>query len=99
LGFFYEPNILNPAVYIIKTIPYLKEKSGDSPDEWGINPINIGKVFEGFNVEILTSEFILPTKALPFRFLKKMDRLSGILGKIPALKYFGGSVILRIRPR
>jgi len=99
LGFFYEPNIINPAVYIIKSIPYLKKKAGDSPDEWGINPISIRKIFKRFDVEVLTSEFILPTKILPLRFLKKMDKLLGLLGKIPILKYLGGSIILCLRLR
>jgi len=99
LGFFYEPNILNPAVFIIKSIPYLKKKAGDSSDEWGINPINIRKVFKRYSVEILTSEFILPTKALPPHFLIGMDKLSEILCRIPILKYLGGSVLLRLRQR
>jgi ubiquinone/menaquinone biosynthesis C-methylase UbiE len=97
LGFFYEPNILNPAVFLIKSIPYLKEKSGDSPDEWGVNPLNAKKIFRGFSIETSTSEFILPLKSLPLPFLKKMDKLLGIIGKIPVLKYLGGSVILRLR--
>src|SRR3990172_5570084 len=30
--FFCEPNILNPIVYIIKSVKYIKEKISDTPD-------------------------------------------------------------------
>ena len=57
--YFYEPNILNPVVFLIKSIPFLKKKAGDSKDEWAINPMLIKKYFPGFKIKLLqTTEFI-----------------------------------------
>ena len=92
-AFFYEPNILNPLVYMIKSNKHLKKKVGDSPNEWAINPLSLKHELKGFdNVTVSTREYVIPLKLIPFRYLKKIDILSRIFKKIPLLNYFGGSV-------
>lgn len=92
IAFFYEPNILNPVVFAIKSIPFLKRMVNDSPEEWGINPLKLRWDWEGFKIlKVGMTEFILPFKFLGFNNLKMLDRLSLFLSKVPILKYFGGS--------
>ena len=56
LLFFYEPNILNPIVYLIKSNGWIKKMVGDSPDEWAINPLTIEKHLNKMEViELKTS--------------------------------------------
>lgn len=91
--FFYEPNILNPVVFLIKSNKVLKEKAGDSPQEWAINPLKIKKQMTGFKpINISTTEFIWPVSFMPTDLLVKIDLLSNIFRKIPLINIFGGSV-------
>lgn len=100
LVFFYEPNILNPMVYIIKSSPSLKKRVGDSPDEWAINPITIGKSFPGFDVlRKYTTEFIWPIRIIPDKVLKQIDKLTSVLSHVPVINLFGGSLVLCLRKK
>jgi ubiquinone/menaquinone biosynthesis C-methylase UbiE len=95
--FFCEPNILNPIVYLIKSNRFLKERLGDSPDEWAINPLTIGRDLKNFQVfQTTMTEFIWPTSFLSFSLLKKLDKFTNYLRYVPLLKYFGGSVELSV---
>lgn len=93
--FFYEPNILNPVVYLIKSSKMLKRLVGDSPDEWAINPLVIKKQFPSFDIiEVSQTEFIWPFNFIPLNILKAADKVASYLRFFPLLKYFGGSVEL-----
>lgn len=95
LVFFYEPNILNPLVFLIKSNKFLKKKIGDSPDEWAINLLTISGYFPNFKlISSYTSEFIWPLKFIPFRYLKLLDRITSSCHFLPIINYFGGSVVL-----
>jgi ubiquinone/menaquinone biosynthesis C-methylase UbiE len=96
IGFFYEPNILNPVVYLIKSSKYIKKIVGDSPDEWAINPLKVGKVFNKMKVLVYTTEFIIPVDSLPFEFLKGIDQFLGNLTRVPLLNFFGGSAVVKL---
>lgn len=99
LCFFYEPNILNPIVFLIKSSKFVKKLVGDSPDESAINPITITRSIKGMDVSVSTSEFIIPFNFLPFHLIKLVDKLTAIFSKIPGLCYLGGSVeIMMVRP-
>lgn len=100
LVFFYEPNILNPLVYLIKSSKYLKSKVGDSPDEWAINPLTISKSFPKFDVKkIYTSEFIWPLGIIPFKYLFLLDRITAVFKYLPITNIFGGSLALCLRKK
>lgn len=98
--YFYEPNILNPVVYFIKSNRTVKKALGDSPDEWAINPITIAKAFTGFKpVTITTSEFVWPINFIPLKLMIALDTLLSYFKHIPVLKYFGGSVEVVLRKK
>ncbi len=96
INFFYEPNILNPLVYLIKSNKILKRIFGDSPDEWAINPLSIGSVFSKFKVSYKTSEFIYPVNKIPLSIIVIIDKLTSMFSYVPLLKYLGGSVALKM---
>lgn len=93
LVYFCEPNILNPAVFLIKSNRGLKLRVGDSPDEWGINPLTIQKYIGKLEVvKISFSEYILPLKSLSLNFLKKIDKITSLIKFVPIINSIGGSV-------
>lgn len=93
LVFFYEPNILNPVVFIIKTNRFLEKIVGDSPNETAINPLTVKRHLKGFRiVNISTTEFIWPLSFLSKNILIKIDKASQVLSYVPVVKYLGGSV-------
>lgn len=96
VAFFYEPNILNPLVYLIKSNKFLKSRFGDSPDEWAINPLTIGKIFSKFEVTTKTTEFIYPVTFVGEKVMTYLDRISTIFSYIPLIQYLGGSVAIKI---
>ena len=97
-GLFYEPNLLNPVVLAIKSIPYLKEKAGDSPDEWAINPLKFQSYLSKFkSLKWKTSEFVSLPSFIPLRFSIIFDELFTMLGSLPILNLFGGSVSLKFK--
>ncbi len=97
IAFFYEPNILNPVVYLIKSVPYLKRKVGDSKDEWAINPLTLGGYFTPFEVNVSMTEFVWPLKAFSPPLLVRIDKAFSLFGKLPIVKYLGGSVQIRMK--
>lgn len=98
--YFYEPNILNPVVYIIKSSKFIKKLVGDSPDEWAINPMSIEKSFRSFKkISILTSEFIFPISRLGLSTNIFLDKLSSIFKNLPITRYLGGSVKILLQSK
>lgn len=92
IAYFCEPNILNPVVYIIKSSPWIKERIGDTQDEWAINPLGFKKYRNKFKIlKISFSEYVLQTYSLPISFIIRLDKLTSFLRKIPVIKYLGGS--------
>lgn len=93
LAFFYEPNIINPAVFLVKSNGYLKRMVGDSEAEWGVNPLAIRGQFKDFTtLNISFSEFILPMKVIPPHLLEALDKITDCIKYLPIFKYLGGSV-------
>ena len=100
LAFFYEPNIFNPVVFLIKSNKFLKRMVGDSPDERAINPVTIGKLLGGFNVlGVYMSEFVWPTQIVSASILMKIDKMADRLKYLPVIKYLGGSVEILLQKR
>lgn len=96
LAYFYEPNILNPVVFMIKSSKMFKKLIGDSLDEWAINPLKTASLWEGFRiVEVKTSEFVWPFQIVPYNLNLFLDKItSSLFLKVPVLNMFGGSVKL-----
>ena len=98
--YFYEPNLLNPVVFLIKSIPYIKKKAGDSPDELAINPLSIGDYFDGYNViECKTTEFVPILSSIPDNWAKKIDICSRFLERVPLVNFVGGSVVFAVQKK
>ena len=60
---FSEPNLLNPQIFLQKTIPVLKRWAGDSPDEYAFSRFAIARVLHrvGFSrVNVMAFEFLHP---------------------------------------
>ena len=101
VAFFYEPNILNPIVYLVKSNKYLKKMVSDTSDEWAINPLKIRGIFKGFDVvRLKTTEFYPPFLFLPDRLKIFLDKIfSFVFGKIPIINLMGGSVLICLRKK
>lgn len=98
IAFFYEPNILNPYVYLIKSSKTLKKMVGDSPEEWAINPLTISAELKYFEpILITTTEFIIPISFFPLGVLKTIDNFTQLLSYIPFIKMLGGSVKIHLQ--
>ena len=93
--FFTEPNMLNPQVFIEKTIPFIKRIAGHSPDEVAFYRKDIEKKCRdcGFQkVEVRNFDFLHP--ATPKMFTDSLNFLSRILEQIPFVKEISGSLII-----
>lgn len=99
LVFFYEPNILNPWVFLVKSLPFIKRRVGDSINEWGVNPLRVRNDWIGFEVvDNTTTEFVLPSKIVSYNLKILIDKLTNIVfRKVPLFNLFGGSVRLVLR--
>lgn len=96
--FFYEPNILNPCVYLIKSSRVLKKMVGDTPEEWGINPFTVSKRLKYFRpISITTTEFIVPIQFFPFTLMSVLDKFTMLFSNIPVIKMLGGSVRIHLK--
>ncbi len=97
---FTEPNMMNPQIALIKNIPAIKRRAGDSPDEtaffrWGI----AGKLRDhGFTeISIVPFDFIHP--GIPESLLGVAGQLTSIIEKVPFLKEIAGSLIIQCRKK
>lgn len=92
--YFYEPNILNPVVFLIKSNKFIKKLVGDSSEEWAINPLKVKEEWSGFDVVYnRTTEFIWPFSFVPYKVKLAMDKFTSVVfDKIPLLNLIGGSV-------
>jgi SAM-dependent methyltransferase len=97
---FMEPNMMNPQVALIKKVPTLKLRAGDSPDETAFFRRRIAKQFEreGFTaVSVKPFDFIHPK--LPASVLSAAERLTVFLEKTPLIREFAGSLIIQCRKK
>ncbi|HLZ19804.1 MAG TPA: class I SAM-dependent methyltransferase [Smithellaceae bacterium] len=97
---FTEPNMMNPQIALIKNIPAIKRRAGDSPDEtaffrWGI----AGKLRDhGFTeISIVPFDFMYP--GIPESLLGVAGQLTSIIEKMPFLKEIAGSLIIQCRKK
>lgn len=97
---FTEPNMMNPQIALIKNIPAIKRRAGDSPDEtaffrWGI----AGKLCDhGFTeISIVPFDFMHP--GIPESLLGVAGQLTSIIEKVPFLKEIAGSLIIQCRKK
>jgi len=97
---FTEPNMMNPQVALIKNVPAIKRRAGDSPDEtaffrWAI----AGKLRDhGFtDISVVPFDFLHPL--IPAAFLNIAGPLASFMEKVPFVKEIAGSLIIQCRKK
>ena len=97
---FTEPNMMNPQVALIKNVPAIKRRAGDSPDEtaffrWAI----AGKLRDhGFtDISVVPFDFLHPL--IPAAFLNITGPLTSFMEKVPFVKEIAGSLIIQCRKK
>lgn len=95
---FTEPNMMNPQVALIKNVPYIKRRAGDSPDETAFLRWKIANQFRshGF-VDVYVEPFDFMHPQTPVWLLNLMERLTIILENVPFIKEIAGSLIIQCR--
>jgi len=89
---FYEPNILNPYVFLIKKVPFLRPP-GDTAEETALNPFSVRRLLRRYGFEpisITPCEFVL--NGTPPALVPCCEMVSRALGKTPGLRLLGGSL-------
>jgi SAM-dependent methyltransferase len=97
---FAEPNLLNPQIAVQKTVPFVKRRAGDSPDEtaivrWRLARMLRGAGFEG--IRIVPFDWLHP--ATPPALIGIVERAGALLELVPVVREFAGSVIIHARRR
>jgi ubiquinone/menaquinone biosynthesis C-methylase UbiE len=89
---FYEPNIVNPIVFLEKKVPLFRPKT-DTPGETGLLASTVRKSLRrnGFGIVLVTPcEFVL--NQVPSRLVPIAEQISGSLEQIPVVRQLGGSL-------
>ena len=97
---FTEPNMMNPQVALIKNVPAIKRRAGDSPDETAFFRWKIAKKLrdQGFtDISIVPFDFMHPQ--IPESLLDITGPLTTIIEKVPILKEIAGSLIIQCRKK
>jgi len=95
---FTEPNMMNPQVALIKNLPFIKRRAGDSPDETAFFRWEIAdRLKETGFVDIIVEPFDFLHPQAPASLLFVAERLASFLEKIPLAREFAGSLILQGR--
>jgi ubiquinone/menaquinone biosynthesis C-methylase UbiE len=96
---FSEPNLMNPQVFLQKSWPWLKERMGDSPDEYAFTKSRIERDLRaaGFvNIRVEPYEFLHP--AVPPAAIDLVTRVEQWLEHTPAVA-IGGSLRISAEKR
>lgn len=92
---FFEPNLLNPEIFLERKVSILRKLSHSSPDETAFIRWHLKKVLEdaGFiNVKVEPFDFLFP--AFPGQFLPVLKIINQIVEKTPILREFSGSLLV-----
>lgn len=94
---FSEPNMLNPQIFLQKTVPWLKARAGDSPDETAFTSTTIRRSLQraGF-VDVVAQPFEFLHPSIPEALMETVMRLEHVL-EGTALRAIGGSIKISAR--
>ena len=95
---FTEPNMMNPQIALVKNIPSLKRRAGDSPDETAFFRWAIAKKLRshGFtDISIVPFDFMHP--GIPESLLGIAGPVTSACEKVPLLREIAGSLIIQCR--
>lgn len=93
---FAEPNMLNPQIMLQKSVPWIKKRMGDSPDEsafvrWPFRSLLMSAGF--VNVEVEPFDWLHP--ATPERLVKFIRQAGHYFERLPVVREFAGSLYIR----
>lgn len=94
---FSEPNLMNPQIFLQKSIPFLKRMAGDSPDEYAFTRFEIAKRLSqaGFtSIRVRPFEFLHP--AVPETWIPRVEAIERLLERT-WLREIGGSILIEAR--
>lgn len=92
---FWEPNLWNPYVFLIFTLPVFRRAANLEPDEMAFTPGFIRRKLAaaGFTgIQVATRDFLLPNT--PAFLINPVIGAGRVLEKIPGLRRFAQSVFL-----
>lgn len=92
---FFEPNLLNPQVFLEKKIKFIGKLLQNSPDETALVKNSIRKKLKNLsfkNINVANFDFYHP--ALPFFIVKNFNFIFKILEKTPLIKEISGSLYI-----
>jgi 2-polyprenyl-3-methyl-5-hydroxy-6-metoxy-1,4-benzoquinol methylase len=95
---FGEPNMLNPQVFVMKNVPFVKRLLGDSPDETAFVRWRLRSLLRaiGFmDVRITPVDWLHP--ATPRWLIGPVAVLGRVLEHLPLLREFSGSLLISAR--
>ena len=93
--FFTEPNMLNPQVFFIKNVDFIKHRYYWVPHETAFFRWRLKRTLEraGFyEISVKNFDFVHP--AIPKRFVSLWDRVGKHLEKMPLIKEISGSLLI-----
>jgi ubiquinone/menaquinone biosynthesis C-methylase UbiE len=94
---FSEPNLANPQIYVQKNVPWIKQRSGDSPDEYAFTRWEGSRSLEaaGFvEADVRPFEFLHP--ATPKPLIGLVTKFEELVHRT-LLREIAGSLLLRAR--
>jgi 2-polyprenyl-3-methyl-5-hydroxy-6-metoxy-1,4-benzoquinol methylase len=97
---FTEPNMMNPQVALIKNVPAIKRRAGDSPDETAFFRWAIARKLRNHDftdISIVPFDFMHPQ--IPESLLGIAGQLTSVIEKVPILKEIAGSLIIQCRKK
>ena len=97
---FTEPNMMNPQIALVKNIPALKRRAGDSPDETAFFRWAIARKLLSHNfteISVVPFDFMHPS--IPGSVLGIARQLTSVIEKVPILKEIAGSLIISCRKK
>lgn len=89
---FYEPNLLNPYVFLVKKVPGFRLK-GDTPGETGLIAFHLRGLLRraGFvEIAIVPCEFTL--NQVPASLVPTFEKFSRLMERVPLVRGLGGSL-------
>ncbi len=95
---FAEPNMVNPQIAVQKNVGWVKRRLGDSPDETAFVRWSLRRTLEGVGleqVEIRPFDWLHPLT--PAALIRTVSTCGHILERIPIVREFAGSLLIRGR--
>jgi len=95
---FSEPNLLNPHVFVEKTVPWVGRWLDDSPGETAFVRWRLARALAGaglVDVAIRPFDFLYP--AVPAALVPAVERLGRWLERVPGMREVAGSLLVTAR--